>query len=282
MDNTHLKTGRRWRPVDYQNALIELRGAYGQNGTRTHKIFKGLTKQNGFDVNRPEKITRAKRKTIKKLIHDLQVIRSRKVIFMAPRKKSRIYQAKKSSGFRSPYMAAFPMPVVPNLRASIRWVKDRPVVEYPDIGVRSYTAGIQKAPIYRALKEAMDDDESTDVIIPETLKQIADGHKIIKQIAGANDLVRYRLRTVYGDLEAGNVYGITDSVEILAENLGAFLERYEVTDKQGNFFVGYTIWSVNTEKAIPESYKPTYEKEVKKGAKRGQKKQTKRQRIRRK
>lgn len=260
MSLSELKTRQRWRLSDYQTALIELRSARVEFNQKEYRLFKGLTDKNGFFISKPEKITRRKRETIKKLIADLSVIRSRRMAYLAPRKKKRIYEAKKSSGFRSPFFNVIPLAIIPSLRAEVKWVKDRPVVYYPSVNVASYTAGIQKSGIYKAMKAAARiGDDPGDVIIPEVQKQIKQGDRIIKDIAKPNDLIRYRLRTIYGDIQPGNVYGISDNVEDLAEDLGKWLNKYQPTDEQGNFLVGYTVWLVKREENLPESFKPDYQ-----------------------
>lgn len=275
MSETKLHRKPRWTAEDYAEALLALRAARADTPTGDRPIFRGLTVKNGFDPKRPERITRSKRRTIKKLLSDLEVIRSRRMAFVSPRKPKRRREAQNASGFRSPYMAAIPLPLIPNLRAVVKWSNDKPVVEYPDQKVLSVTRPISKGPIYRKMKAAMvAGDDPGDVIIPEVLRQIKSGTKDIKKLAGPNDLIRYRIRTVYGDLQPGNIYGITDDEADLAEIMGEFMNRYAPTDKEGNFLVGYTAWVVKREIDIPESYKPDWQR-VTKGSGRGKKKKAK-------
>lgn len=284
MSLSQLHNKQRWTADDYAAAVIELRSARADTQTGDRPIFRGLTKKNGFDASRPEKITRAKRRTLKKLLGDLSVIRSRRMGFVSPRKPKRRRSAQNASGFRSPYMAAIPIPLIPGLRAEIKFINDSPVVSYPTQKVTSVTRPISKAAIYRKMKAAAKvGSDPGDEIIPEVLSQIKKGTKDIKKMAGPNDLIRYRIRTVYGDLQPGNIYGITDNIDDLAEGMGAFLNKYGSDDADGNFLVGYTAWIVKREIDLPESYKPEWKAaNSKKGSGHGKKKkasQSKRAKI---
>lgn len=265
MTVSQLKTRQRWSVSDYQEALIALKSARVEQGLREYRIFKGLTAKNGFDVNRPEKLTRRKRETIKKLLADLAVIRSRRMVYLNPRNSKRRYHAKKQSGFRSPFFNVIPLPVVPALPVKVSWVENRPVIEYPTIGVKSLIVPIEKGPVYREMKQAAQmGDDPGDAVLPALQKQVRRAGRLIRKIGKPDDLVRYRMRTIYGDIQPGNIYGIHSIEDDLAEDLGRWLNEYRPADEQGNFLIGFTVWLVKREERIPESFKPEF-KRVEKG-----------------
>lgn len=250
-----LHTKPRWSQEDYREALGILRGATIEGaGGREYKLFKGLTARNGFDMQRPGRITRSKRHTIKKLLSDLSVIRSRRMIGVNPRKTRRRTFAKNASGFRSPYMSAIPLPVLPSVRAEVKWSKDRPVVVYPRQNVKSMTVPVNKSfmrKVMRDVEESGGDIDDVDDAIADTIeKQVRQAIRDMQPVLSKGDVIRFRLQTIYGGLDAGSRVAVSDDIKALIENVSEFINQYFEKDKEGNFFVGFTLWAASPQKTV--------------------------------
>lgn len=246
----------RWHVRHYAEALQELRLARIEYNKKIYKVFRGLTKSNGFDISHPERLTRRKREQIKHLCVILALLRARDVVVISTRNKKRRRNAEIQSGIKSKYLAHVYIVVVPGLRTRVMWREDQPVIDYPNQGIRSRIYPFSRHAMLRDMREAIaGGDDAGDGLY----NYFHNFGRRLDDLRIPKGKERYfRLRGIYGDFEFGSAYpAYPDAVELMDEQLLAVTERYGINGSA--FPIGVIMWDVKWAGDIPETYRKRHE-----------------------